>query len=164
MGNIISIVGYICNLKRFNNDDGSVRLYFSLSCQTEDPKRWENKQEKDFWNVDLFVPARRSKLVDYLQERRMIAIAGVPYKAYEEQEGGGKREWAKIRANVDMVTLIPSGNNQNQGQGQQSQNTNQSASGAPSQGDYERPHQNQTGTQGSANTGHDGRPPAGPGW
>lgn len=112
---IICVNGYVCNLKRFNNDDGSIRLYFSISSKTEDPKRWQEKTERDFWNVDLYIPSGRSKLADYILEGKVVSVGGVPYKSYKKegtnaQGQPGKREFMNIRGSVDMLQLLPNSN------------------------------------------------------
>lgn len=102
MGNTISVVGTVCSgLKRYNNDDGSIKILFTVASRTNDPARWKEQTGKDFWNVDLYIPQSRAKLVEALVEKRLVSIGGIPYKRYDEN----KREFTSIRGIIDMVSF-----------------------------------------------------------
>ena len=175
----ITVTGYVCNLKRYNNDDGSVLLYFSVSCRTKDPKRWSDNTQRDFWNVDLYVPKSRTKLVDMIQERKLLQVGGVPYKKFITDQNGkeGGRELAGIRGMADLVEVLPSPNTNNQ-QGNQQPPANQGNSQPQQQSQQPQANQqasqpasqqasqpaNQTASQPANQGAYTGGPPMGEGW
>jgi len=103
MSNVIAVTGRVCdNIKRFDNDDGSLKLIFAVASRTQDPKRWDKKTEKDFWNCEVFIPASRSNFADHITPGKIMSVAGIPYKRFSED----KKEFTNIRVFVDMMQFV----------------------------------------------------------
>ena len=131
MSNSITVLGFVCdNVKRYNNDDGSVRLYFAISSKTQDYKRRDDKTARDFWNCDLFVPSKRAKFADYIVAGKCMSVSGIPYKSYDDQ----KREFTHINAMVDMVQFVPTGTPKKEGDSEQSSDQEQAPAAAAQEG------------------------------
>lgn len=129
MSNIISVTGYVCNMKTFNNEGGSLTLAFSISTRTADYKRRnEESNNRDFFDVNMYVPANRVNITNYLKDKSHIQVSGVPY----QEIGNDSKRYFKIKANIEMFSFISTGQqNQNNNAGQ----SNGQQSSAPAQSD-----------------------------
>lgn len=104
MDSVMTAIGYIGNIKTYNNQDGSTRVLFSVISKTNDPKRRTDNKEKDFWNCNMYVPQNRGNFLQYITQGKAVMVTGKPYMSADEK--GNK--WFNLEVNsYDGITFAP---------------------------------------------------------
>jgi single-stranded DNA-binding protein len=110
MSNLIMLEGVVTDIKAHDNENGSKRVHLTLSTRTADWRRKEDKKARDYWNVNLYVPQSRMKLLEYLVPGKIISVAGTPYKTVPEPKdpkdtNAKKIEYVNIEGSLEFLEL-----------------------------------------------------------